>query len=99
MAYGTVAKMTLKPGMEEAFLAQNQRWNTERKPTVKGAQGSYVLRSDSNPNEIWLVVTFDSKEDYQANAKSPGQDAEFQKLRALLESDPEWHDGEWIVGS
>ena len=33
---------------------------------------------------------------YQANAASPEQDARYQKLRALLARDPEWHDGEVV---
>ena len=33
---------------------------------------------------------------YRANADSPEQDARYQKLRALLEDDPEWNDGEIV---
>jgi hypothetical protein len=45
-----------------------------------------------------MVVAFESKDAYWANARSPEQDARFKEMRALLASDPEWHDGE-IVGS
>jgi hypothetical protein len=40
-----------------------------------------------------MCVVFESKEAYVRNAESPKQDAEYRKLRALLEADPEWHDG------
>jgi len=43
-----------------------------------------------------LVVLFDSKENYVANANSPEQDKEYRKLRDLLAADPHWHDGEVI---
>ena len=43
-----------------------------------------------------IVVVFENKEAYRANADSPEQDARYQKLRALLEDDPEWNDGEIV---
>lgn len=44
-------------------------------------------------NEFWLVGVFESREAYRANAASPEQHQRFLQLRALLEADPEWHDG------
>ena len=32
-----------------------------------------------------------------ANADSPAQDARYRQFRALLEADPEWHDGEIVL--
>jgi hypothetical protein len=40
---------------------------------------------------------FESREAYQANSATPEQGARFQRLRELMESDPEWHDGEIVV--
>jgi len=63
---------------------------------VPGAVSEYLYRMDDDPNEYYLVVVFAGKEQYMANADSPEQDASYQKLRALLETDPEWHDGEIV---
>jgi len=43
-----------------------------------------------------LVVGFDGKDTYHTNAQSPEQHEAYEAYRALLEADPEWHDGEII---
>jgi quinol monooxygenase YgiN len=88
--YGTIARLELKPGMEDAF---NQFGEEVNRRTPEGAVASYVYRIDAEPNVLYLVAVFTSKEAYLANAGSPEQHAQFEKLRALLAADPEWHDG------
>ena len=44
-----------------------------------------------------LGCLWESREAYTSNSSTPEQDARFGRLRALLESDPEWHDGEIVV--
>jgi hypothetical protein len=41
---------------------------------------------------------FKDKATYDANADDPAQDRWFQSLRALLEADLEWEDGEYVAG-
>jgi quinol monooxygenase YgiN len=91
--YGTVARFHLKPG-KEAELADVLREFEELK--IPGEVSEYVYRMDEDSNEYYLAVVFTDKEKYMANADSPEQDARYQKLRALLEDDPEWHDGEIV---
>jgi quinol monooxygenase YgiN len=91
--YGTVARLRVKPGMEEQLRAFGQEVSTNQ---PAGHVAFYVYRMDADPNEYYLTVVFESKEAYLANAASPEQDAEYRKLRALLMADPEWHDGEII---
>ncbi|MEX0785583.1 MAG: antibiotic biosynthesis monooxygenase [Dehalococcoidia bacterium] len=92
--YGTVAHMKVKAGKGEELIALMRGDIAERTP--KGMRGVQVYRLDSNPDEFMLVVQFDDKASYVANAEDPAQDAEFRKLRDLLEADPHWHDGEVI---
>ena len=40
-----------------------------------------------------LVALFDDEATYRANASSPEQGERFQRLRELLEDDPDWMDG------
>jgi hypothetical protein len=54
---------------------------------------------DSNPNELWITVLFDSKESYFKNAESPQQNEEYLHLRSFLTKDPEWHDGQVVFSS
>ncbi len=93
--YGTIAHLHLNPDTEDQM---KQETKTYESINVPGYIGSYLYRMDENPNELMLVVMFESKDAYAANAGSPGQDARYQKMRAMLQSDPEWHDGEIIYG-
>jgi hypothetical protein len=45
-----------------------------------------------NETEVWGAVTWDNSENYYKNAQDPKQNAEFEKMRALLDADPEWFD-------
>ena len=91
--YGTVARMRIKPGMEER-LRQFGRDASEG--GIPGFVVEHVYRLDAGSNEYMLVVGFESKEAYLANAKSPEQHARYQEYRALLEAEPEWQDGEIV---
>ena len=90
--YGTIARMKVKPGGLEALKQMS-----EDMPAPPGAVTSYIYQMDADPNELYLVVVFESKEAYVANAQRPEQHAEYEKLRAWLQADPEWHDGEIIL--
>jgi quinol monooxygenase YgiN len=91
--YGTVARMRLKPGMEERLLAFDRE---EQVRQIPGFVGEYIYRMDDDPNVFYLAVAFESKEAYRANATSTEQDQRYHKLRELLDDDPEWHDGEIV---
>jgi quinol monooxygenase YgiN len=91
--YGTVARMRVKPGMEQRLMEDGKTFEAA---SVPGFVANYVYRMDAEPNVYYLAVVFDSKVSYFANANSPEQDARYRKMRELLESDPEWHDGEIV---
>ena len=91
--YGTVARFRVKAGMEMEIEAIVRDF--ERTPP-QGYIGEYIYRMDSDPRSYVMAVMFESKEAYFANASSPEQDAEYRKFRELLESDPEWNDGEIV---
>lgn len=89
--YGTIARMRVQAG-KEAELEQTMAGARD----TPGFVFAHVYRMDSDPQELMLVVAFDSRESYRANAESPSQHEEYLAYRALLETDPEWHDGEII---
>jgi hypothetical protein len=41
-----------------------------------------------------MLAVFDTEENYRRNADDPDQHRQYLELRALLEADPEWNDGE-----
>jgi heme-degrading monooxygenase HmoA len=92
--YGTMARLRVRPEAEAEF----QRFAMDHEElALPGLVGQYVYRMDTDPSECYLVVLFESKDAYRANAASPEQDARYRRWRELLVEDPEWHDGEIIL--
>jgi hypothetical protein len=58
----------------------------------RGFMMDVVGKRKESPDEVLGCVTWDPSERYYANAESPEQNAEYEKMRALLASDPEWFD-------
>jgi heme-degrading monooxygenase HmoA len=91
--YGTIARMQLKPGMQQSFDELGRQIAAQGIP---GWIAEYVYQSDRDPNEYFLAVVFESKEAYRKNAESPEQDAVYRRMREMLVADPEWHDGQIV---
>jgi hypothetical protein len=91
--YGTVARLRIKPGMEEAFQAESKRQEARQLP---GGVASYVYQMDGDSSEFFLVVMFESKEAYVANAQDPRQHEDYLHLMGFLAAEPEWNDGEIV---
>lgn len=91
--YGTIARLKLKAGKEAEFVTLGKQEDDIRIP---GHLGEFIYRMDDDSNEYYMAVIFDSKESYHANANSPEQNSRYEQMVALLESDPEWHDGEIV---
>jgi quinol monooxygenase YgiN len=92
--YGSIARWHIKEGKQEEFERLGDELMQERPP---GSRAVYVYRSDADPTEYWVAGVFESRDAYEANSATPEQGARFQRLRELMESDPEWHDGEIVV--
>jgi quinol monooxygenase YgiN len=71
----------------------------EERRGMDGYVSSAVYQSTQDPNELWLSVVFRDRESYMANADSPAQNEMYERMRALLEDDPEWHDGEVVYAT
>ena len=91
--YGTVAKLKLKPGSADQF---KQLMSQYKGLEIPGFVTDIVYRSDDDPNEYFVSVVFNSREDYVANAESPEQHERFTAMSQLLAAEPEWHDGEIV---
>jgi quinol monooxygenase YgiN len=94
--YGTVARMQVKPGMEEQMMQLGREFDSSNVP---GFIAEYVFRTDADPTVLYLVVVTESRETYHANANRPGQHELYLKMRELMTADPEWHDGEIVHAS
>jgi quinol monooxygenase YgiN len=91
--YGTIARLSINPGMEAELMALAEDFGQESAP---GLRGQYVYRMDADPQVYYLVVMFASRDAYHANAQSPEQHQRYERYRAVLAAEPEWHDGEII---
>ena len=91
--YGTIARMRVKPGKVEEL----SKMARDDATAIPGFVFQHVYKMDADPQEYLLVVAFESKEAYRANAESPGQHERYQTFVSLLESAPEWHDGEIVM--
>jgi quinol monooxygenase YgiN len=89
--FGTIAKMKLKPGAFDK-MADQMKGFEERQ--VKGFLFNMVYRSQSDPNEVWLVVGFEDEASYRANANDPQTDEMAKQYQQMLVGPPEWHDGD-----
>ncbi len=94
--YGTIFHMMALDGKEDELKAVFDAWESERKPNVQGVVAGYLMKTDNKPNEFIGIAVFESKELYLANGNDPAQGEWFGKVRALLQSDPVWEDGEYI---
>ena len=90
--YGTVARVRVKPG----GLAELMRLADSDDTIAPGYIGQYVYQMDSDPDELFLVVMFEDKETYFANAHDPRQNERFEQMVPYFASQPEWHDGEIV---
>ena len=89
----TFFRMKVQPGkVDEMKQLVSDRGAENQRQAGAGWQSTVVGQSKSDPNSFWGAVTWDTTARYQANADTPEQNAWFQKMRALLESDPEWFD-------
>jgi len=93
--FGTVARISVQSGKEEAFLAIGEQWSKERGEAT-GEVAEYVFKSEGGPGEYFLVGIFRDRETYYANARDPETDRWYRRMRATLAADPEWHDGEVV---
>ena len=94
--YGSIFHMKAKAGQEQKIVEQFDAWERNRRPGLDGALGGLVMRPDTAPGTVVAIAVFRDKASYQANSDDPAQGEWFQGLRALLEEDPEWEDGEFV---
>jgi quinol monooxygenase YgiN len=95
--FGTVARLQLKPGHQQALMDLQNTWDDTRDPAAVGAVAVYVFQSERDANECSLVAIFRDRDAYFANANDPEQDRWYRQMREHLESDPEWVDGEVVM--
>lgn len=91
--FGTVGIAHVRPENREKLLASMEQY---RDIQIPGFRMSYVMFPENHENEVVIAALFEDADSYWKNAQAPAQDARYREMRALLEDDPVWHDGEWL---
>ena len=92
--YGTIFNLNIKPGHEEALLADLKE-ETTSKP--EGMVAWFVMNPDDKDEWIGVAI-FESKEAYVLNANKPEQHESFLQMMEHLETEPTWTDGTYVIG-
>lgn len=89
--YGTCARTRVKPENREKLteVFRRQSYDTG----VPGYVTSYAL-FENDSDAAWLFAVFEDRASYDKNADDPVQHERYVEYRALMEDEPEWHDGE-----
>lgn len=91
--YGTIGHFRVKADMREQLLEALRQVGALNLP---GSVAVFCYRTDVSAQDYYIAVVFNSKEAYFAHAGHPEVVAIDNRLMELLESEPEWHDGEVV---
>ncbi len=88
--YGTIARTRVKPENRDKLRTVVAK---QLEGGIPGLITSFVLwENDSDAS--WLLAVFEDRATYDKNADDPAQHQRYLEYRALMEDEPEWHDGE-----
>ena len=88
--YGTVARTRVKPENRDKL---REVVASHMEAAIPGMVTSYVLH-ENDSDVSWLLAIFEDRASYDKNADDPAQHQRYLEYRALMEDEPEWHDGE-----
>ena len=94
--YGTIGRMRPKPGKREELIALLS--SPPSGAAAAGFQSAYLMRADEG-DEVVIAVMYEDQDAYVAMVHDPATDENFGKIMELLEDEPSWTDGEWLVSS
>ena len=91
--YGTVGLVKVKRENQQKLVdAMNAQGNTQ----IPGFNRAYMMYPENHDDQAVLVVFFDDKDSYWKNANDPEQDKRYREFAQYFDSEPVWHDGEWV---
>lgn len=91
--YGTVGRASIKPENKEKLA---EVFRNQSGADVQGFVSGYVMFPENMEGEVLIVAMFEDRDSYRRNAEDPAQHERYLEYRALLDSEPEWSDGEWV---
>ena len=89
--YGSVARTRVKPENRDKLREVVTRQMGGSPPA--GYVTAYTL-FENEGDTAWMFAVFEDRASYEKNADDPKMNEMYLEYRALMEADPEWHDGE-----
>jgi quinol monooxygenase YgiN len=93
--YGTVARTRVKPENRDKLREVLAK---QEVAAVPGYVTAYMLW-ENDSDVAWMFAVFEDRASYDRNADDPAQNERYLEYRALMEDEPEWHDGEIEQGT
>ncbi len=90
--FGTIGRAKIKPENRDKLVETMMRPEYN---DVEGFRNAWLMFPESG-DEVLIVAQFEDRDTYMRNAEDPKQHERYVEYRALLESEPEWTDGEWV---
>jgi heme-degrading monooxygenase HmoA len=91
--FGTVGRAKLKAENREKFRETLER---QGNANIPGFERACLMFPENRDDEVVIVVFFEDRASYMKNAEDPEQHKRWEEYSQYFESEPEWHDGEWI---
>jgi len=89
--YGSVARTSVKPENRDKLRETFTRQMAGSPPP--GFVTAYTL-FENEGNTAWMFAVFEDRASYEKNADDPKMNEMYVEYRALMEDEPEWHDGD-----
>ena len=90
--YGTIMRAKVKPGRRAEYEKLMREMVPGPEAYGQGMHSYEVAWEDKDPDRIVLIVRFNDRESYMANANRPETDAEYRQQLEYLDGEPEWID-------
>ena len=91
--YGSIFNLKPKQGKKDELISHLKMDEDKQ----EGGVAWYVLNPDDD-GDLVAIAVFKDKDSYVANAERPEQHENFMKMMDLLEEEPKWKDGQFVIG-
>ena len=90
--YGTIMRAKIKPGRRADYEKAMREMVPSADAYGQGMHSFEVAWEDKDPDRIVMIVRFNDRESYMANANRPETDAEYRQQLAFFDGEPQWID-------
>ena len=90
--YGTIMRAKVKPGRRAEYEQAMREMVPSADAYGQGMHSFEVAWEDRDSDRIVVIVRFNDRESYMANAKRPEADADYRQQLEYFDGEPEWID-------